>query len=176
MQMRYVRCRACCRYGITHQSPFLPVSFSRVSEKSPRASRMSSGRWPLLLHPFVVVIGGVNGQMTEHAGVAESTEFGAGEFVPARLGRLEPGLDLPSRDGVLLQAQVGKEEAVDDILCLEGDPNDLAHRHVQLVVHLEIVCCSDLSIGPGVQHLPVELFGSHLDVNIRGRHTALDMS
>src|SRR3990172_2942106 len=114
--------------------------------------------------------------MTEHAGVAESTEFSAGEFVPARLGCLEPGLDLSSRDGILLQPQVRKKEAVDDILCLEGDPNDLAHRHVQLVVYLEIIRCSDLSVGPGVQDLPVELFGGHLDVNIRGRHTALDMS
>ena len=38
----------------------------------------------------------------------------------------------------------------------------------------EIILCSELSVRPGIQDLPVELLGGYLDPEIAGRHTAHD--
>src|SRR5215831_1774459 len=66
-------------------------------------------------HGLVELVGGHHVHLAAHAVVPEAAVLGAGDLeIAALLGR-EPDLDGHARHGVLLHAEVGQEEAVDDV-------------------------------------------------------------
>src|SRR5712691_7745923 len=114
-------------------------------------SLRGSGLRPLLVVPFFVIFGAVYMQPASHAGVAEATQLGARDLVLARLVGLEPRINFSTRHGVLLEAQVRQEEAVDDIPRLENHPDRLTDRHMDVVIDLLIVLGVELAVRAGVE-------------------------
>src|SRR5256885_2050506 len=68
-----------------------------------------------------------------HAVVAEAAVLGAGNVEVSRLRGHEPDLDGHPRHGVLLHAEVGQEEAVDDVHRPHLHAHRPAHGQVELV-------------------------------------------
>src|SRR5262245_42302982 len=58
---------------------------------------------PPLLEPFLIVLDGMDRQVAEHAGMTESAQLSAGNFVPTCARGLKPGWDLSARHGILFQ-------------------------------------------------------------------------
>src|SRR5579862_1715014 len=89
----------------------------------------------VLARPFLVLVERVDVEPAAHARVAEAAELRARYLVLTRLGDLEPGRDVVAGNGVLLEARLRDEEAVDHVARLELDTDRLPDRHVQIVVH-----------------------------------------
>src|ERR1051325_9128195 len=69
--------------------------------------------------PRLVLLQRVHVEPPPHPRMAEAAELGAGDLVLPGLGDLEPDRDLVAGNRVLLQAEVGHEEAVDHVPGLE---------------------------------------------------------
>src|SRR5881409_4161338 len=85
-----------------------------------------SWRLPLLEvlgHPLGVVLRRVGVDPAPHTGMTEAAQLRAGPLVLARLHDVEPHADLAPGHGVLLDAELRHEEAVDHVLRLEIDPH-----------------------------------------------------
>src|SRR5712691_1647859 len=116
-----------------------------------------SGAGPLFLHPLLIVLRGVHVEPAPHPRVAEAAQLRAGDLVLPRLGRLKPLVNLPPGDSILLEAEVGHIEAVDDIPGFEDEDHGLSDRHVDFVVERLVVIGPELAVRPRVGDLPVEL-------------------
>src|SRR5881397_2054768 len=106
--------------------------------------------------------------------MAEAAQLGARQLVLAGLGRLEPHQDVPPRNRVLLQAEIGQKKTMDHVPRLERNSNDLVHGNVNIVIGLKIVRRAELSVRPRIEDLPIELLGGDLQLKITGRGMALD--
>ena len=107
--------------------------------------------------------------------MSETAKLRAGDLVFPRPGGLEPRGDLTAGQDVLLQAEDGDEEAVDDVLGPHGDPDDLSDRHVELVFDLEVVLRAEPPVRPRVDEIPVELFRLEPDEDLRPWLRPLDL-
>src|SRR6266571_3742373 len=139
---------------------------------------LMSWRLPLLEvlgHPLGVVLRRVGVDPAPHTGMTEAAQLRAGPLVLARLHDVEPHADLAPGHGVLLDAELRHEEAVDHVLRLEIDPHRLADGDVHLVEERLVVVRAELSVRPGIRDLPVELLGGDLDHDVGGRHRHLDL-
>src|SRR6266566_2258683 len=137
-----------------------------------------SWRLPLLEvlgHPLGVVLRRVGVDPAPHTGMTEAAQLRAGPLVLARLHDVEPHADLAPGHGVLLDAELRHEEAVDHVLRLEIDPHRLADGDVHLVEERLVVVRAELPVRPGIRDLPVELLGGDLDHDVGGRHRHLDL-
>src|SRR5579872_3124178 len=93
-----------------------------------------------------------------------AAELSAVEAEDAGLCGLEPGLDVASRQDVLLDAKVRNRERMDDVLRRHDEPNRLVHRNVQAV---------DLAHSVGMLKLPHPLFRDDVDFRPRTRRKEL---
>ncbi len=106
--------------------------------------------------------------LAPHLRVPGAAVLRAEDLVAARLGRLEPGLGVAARQDVLLDAEVGDEERVDDVAAGHEQP----HRPVG----------GDVERADGVRpvaavgELPHPLLGHHVDVHrVLGRRRVPDV-
>ena len=91
----------------------------------------------------------------DHLRVERAAVLGAEQVIGARHRRLEPRLGVAARHRVLLHAELGHEEAVDDVLRGEEDLDGSRDRHVQLV---------DLALAAQVLELPHPLLADTIDL------------
>src|SRR3990167_1547657 len=128
----------------------------------------------MLLHPLFVFFLRLHDQLTVHPRVAKAAKLSAGHLELTGLRGFKPGLDFPPRHGVLLEAQVGEEEAVNHVFGFEDDVDYLAHGDMQLIVYLEIVFGAEFSIRPRIGDFPIELLSRDLNHEVAGWHLAFD--
>src|SRR5436189_3430653 len=71
--------------------------------------------------------------------MSKAAQFGAGDFVSSRAVRRKPDFDSHARHGVLLDAQMWKKEAMDDVLRTQPDLHRTADREMQFTEDNDIV-------------------------------------
>ena len=67
-------------------------------------------------------------------------------------------------DRVLLDAELGQEERVDDVLRRQRHDDGLPDREVELVERQDVVGGVELAVRPRIADVPGELLGRHLDL------------
>ena len=55
-------------------------------------------------------------------------------------------------------------------LGIEMDADDLVHRHMKIVVEFDVILGAELTVGTGINNVPVKLLGGDLNVKITGRN------
>ncbi len=129
----------------------------------------AGGEWAAgaAAHPGLVLRGLHDDDGTDHAGVLGAAVFGAEQVIGARLGGAEPGDGVAAGEHVLLHAERGNEEAVDDVLRSHDEFDVAADGDVQFV---------DLALAFGVFELPHPLLGDDVDFGrIARRRAALEV-
>ncbi len=119
----------------------------------------------LLLHPGVVLRGGLGHHDDGHVAVLLAADLAALPAVDAGLVGLEPGVLHEARDAVLVDAQLRHVPAVDHVVGGDEQAHLLAHGHDHGVVHLEQV----------VGALLLALLLPFLDLRARGRQARVEL-
>src|SRR5262245_25128310 len=108
----------------------------------------------------------MNVEPASHSGVAETAKFGAGQLILTGLGRFKPDQNVAARHRILLQPQIRQEKTMYDISGEEMNPHDLVHRHMQIVVELEVILSAKLAIRPRIDDFPVKLLCCYLKLKV----------
>src|SRR5438309_1344 len=117
-------------------------------------------------HPGFVIFRLHHDHGPDHPGVHGSAIFSAEEVICARLGRVKPGYRVAARKHVLLNAERGDEEAVNDVLRGHDHLDIASNRHMEFV---------DLALTFHVLELPHPLLGDGVDLGgILGRLALLE--
>src|SRR5262245_56065938 len=159
-------------------------------------SRCRSSAMSLFLEPTAVILCALYDQNAPHFIVAKAAELSAGKFEPADARGGEPEIDRHPGHGVLLDAEVGEEKAVDDVLGAKPDLHRTVDHGVKDIQRNQIVSSVRVNlveaervvegdefrvgssidrVGTGVTYVPTKLFGRDFDFQRAGWRSAAEI-
>ncbi len=134
--------------GVAAQAPLLGGHALALARHAEQRRRRGVGEPELRLHvarafearagrslpaePAIEVLRRERHHLAAHGGVARTAVLRAEDGIPPRRHRLEPHGGVAPRDHVLLHAELGHEEAVDDVARGHHQPHRAAGGHVEL--------------------------------------------
>src|ERR671915_371389 len=144
-------------------------SFVIRSDSGMKQASLLRFRGQVLRRPLAIIFGRMHVQPTLHSRMTEAAKLCAGKLVSSRFGGFEPGENRSPRDGILLEAQVRNEQAMNNISRPYVYANDLVRRHMNIVVELNVIFTAQFAVRPRIGNLPIKLLGCNTDFEVRGR-------